>query len=81
MLVEIKLSSNPSCVRGYEKQLGTYRDSEETTKAWYLVIDVGKIGNKQERLVELRNMARKRGDPVSELEFIDGGPKDSASKR
>ena len=80
VLVEIKLSSNTRCVQGYQNQLGVYRESEETMKAWYLVVDVGKMGYKQEKLIEIRNRMRKEGNPISELEFVDGLPKDSASK-
>jgi hypothetical protein len=81
VLIEVKLSINPKTVPGYQKQLETYKVSQETMKAIYLVIDVGKIGRKQEQLVALRNAASARNDPLSELEFVDGLKKPSASKR
>lgn len=50
-------------------------------RAWYLVIDVGKMGNKDERVVEIVNKVRARREPVSELEFIDGSRRESASRK
>ncbi len=81
VLVEIKLSTNPQAVSGYETQLEVYRAAEKTMKAVFLVIDVGGMGKKDERLIKLRNKARSEGHPLSELVFIDGAVKPSASKR
>lgn len=81
VLVEIKLSTNPSAVSGYTKQLDSYRESQETTHAIYLVIDVGRMGNKDRQLVDIRNAELKKKRPASDLEFVDGTPKISASKR
>jgi hypothetical protein len=50
-------------------------------RAIYLVIDVGRMGKKDEALVELRNDARQKGEPFSDLEFVDGMSKPSASRR
>ncbi len=80
VLVETKLSTNTRTVSGYETQLETYKTSEETIRAIYLVIDVGSMGRKAERLIKIRNKARKQGNPLSELEFIDGRLKPSASE-
>nr|WP_320131521.1 hypothetical protein [uncultured Holophaga sp.] len=80
VLVEIKLSKNSSVVTGYENQIEDYKRSQNTTKAIYLVIDVGQMGSKDKRLVAIRNDALKRGDPLSDLEFIDGILHPSASK-
>lgn len=81
VLVELKLSSNPKVVPGYEKQLGAYRKAESTTRASYVVIDVGSMGNKDKKLVELKNNAVKRGEPASSLEFVNGKKQISASRR
>jgi hypothetical protein len=81
VLVEIKLSTNPNIVHGYETQLETYKQSERTMRAYYIVIDVGRLGKKDEHLVKVRNKASAQGEPLSELVFIDGTLKASASKR
>jgi excisionase family DNA binding protein len=79
-LVEIKLSSNSKVVAGYTKQLEAYKAAEEATRAVYLVIDVGAMGTKDQRLVALRNRSIKRGEQQSELVFVDGKHRRSASK-
>lgn len=81
VLVEIKLSTNPKVVSGYQTQLEVYKAAEETMKAIYLVIDVGKMGSKEKILTKLQNEARKRHEPLSDLEFVDGMIKPTASKR
>jgi hypothetical protein len=80
-LVEIKLSSNSKVLAGYRNQLDTYRRAEETEAATYLVIDVGGMGRKEEKLYKLRSDAIKAGEKASALEFIDASLKPSASKR
>jgi len=79
--VEIKLSTNNKVVQGYETQLETYKASQQTTRAFYVVIDVGGMGKKLERLTEVRNAAQANGRPLSDLVVVDGTLKASASKR
>ena len=81
VLVEIKLSTNNKVVQGYETQLETYKASQQTTRAFYVVIDVGGMGKKLERLTEVRNAAQANGRPLSDLVVVDGTLKASASKR
>ena len=81
VLVETKLSTNWNLVGGYEKQLEAYKESEQTFRAVYLVVDIGGMGKKDTRLVELRNERRKQGEPVSDLVFVDAVVKPPASKR
>ncbi|MFA6472035.1 MAG: hypothetical protein WCU00_08345 [Candidatus Latescibacterota bacterium] len=81
VLVEIKLSTNGKLVSGYTKQLETYKAAEQTMRAIYLVLDVGNMGKKDEKLVQARNAAFKAGYPVSEIEFVDGIIRQSASRR
>jgi hypothetical protein len=81
VLVETKLSTNWKLVGGYEKQLETYKESEQTKRAIYLVVDVGGMGKKDEQLFNLRNERRKKGEPVSDIVFVDAILKPSASKR
>lgn len=80
VVVEVKLSTNNHVIPGYTKQLESYKKSQETARGVYIVIDVGSMGKKDERLVAIRNEAARRGDPLSDLEFVDGKLKPSASK-
>lgn len=81
VLVELKLSNHNKVVPGFTSQLEAYKASEETMRAVYLVLDVGKMGNKRKALLAVRNDAAKEGAPVSDLEFVDARRKPSASKR
>lgn len=80
VLVEIKLSSNPKVIAGYRKQIERYKAGEETDEGYYLVIDVGGLGTKDQELVSIRNDAAKSGIRMSELVFVDGKRRQSASK-
>jgi hypothetical protein len=81
VLVEVKLSTNTKVVDGYDVQLDTYKKSESTTRATYLLIEVGKLGEKYKRIAALRDAALKRGDPASKIVLVDGNRQVSASKR
>ena len=81
VLVEIKLSTNAKLVHGYESQLETYKKSEQAMRAHYVVIDVGRMGKKDERLLKVKNDAASRFEPLSELVFVDGTVRPPASKR
>lgn len=81
VLVEIKLSSNPQLVHGYAKQLEIYRAAEQTDAAYFLVLDVGKMGKKDRQLITVKNQQAKTGHKTSEIIYVDGKPRDSASKR
>ena len=80
VLVEIKLSRNRKLVEGYTRQLEAYKTAEETLKGYYLVIDVGQMGMKDQRLTTVKNRAAKNGDRVSPIIFVDGTRRPSASK-
>lgn len=81
VLVEIKLSTNSNIVSGYTTQLELYKSAQQTMRAIYLVIDVGSMGKKDEKLLKIKNEAAKRGHPLSSLEFVDGSLQASPSKR
>jgi hypothetical protein len=81
VLIETKLSTNPKLVPGYERQIEAYKLAEGTKRAMYLVIDVGQMGNKVQRLFALKNKLLAEGKPVSDIFFVDGTIKPSASKR
>ena len=80
VLVEIKLSTNGKVVRGYTRQLETYKTAEQTQRGYYVVIDVGQMGEKAKNLIEEKNAATARGQPTSPIIFIDGSLRLSASK-
>lgn len=80
VLVEIKLSTNTKLVAGYTRQLERYRDAEEAAAGYYVVLDVGQMGRKHERLIAKRNNAVLAGQKVSPIEIIDGTRRESASK-
>lgn len=80
VLVEAKLSTNKKLVRGYERQLEQYRKAEQTTRATYLVIDVGGMAKKDLELVEMRNEQTRAGHSASDLVFVNGFVPPSASK-
>lgn len=79
VVVELKLSTNSKVVSGYTKQLEAYKDAEETASAFYVVVDVGRMGKKEERLESIKNNWNK--SRPSKLVFVDGNPKLSASRR
>lgn len=80
VLVEVKLSTNSKLLSGYTNQLETYKRAEESLRAIYLVMDVGRMGKKDQALYKLRNEASSAGNPVSDIEIIDAVPRPSASK-
>lgn len=79
-LVEIKLSTNTKLVKGYTRQLETYKTAEETTKGFYLVLDVGQLGRKQSQLTFIQNRAKAQGQSTSPIIYVNGRRKASASK-
>jgi hypothetical protein len=80
VLVEIKLSTNGKLVAGYTRQLETYKTAEEAQRGYYVVIDVGRMGNKAKVLLGIKNAAAANGEATSPIDFIDGTRRPSASK-
>jgi hypothetical protein len=78
---EVKLSTNPNVVLGYERQLEIYKKAEETEKGFFILIDVGKMGKKLENVEKLRNKRRKAKEPYSPIYLINGQVKASPSKK
>lgn len=79
VLIEIKLSTNSNVVNGYKRQLEAYVKAEDAEIAHYVVIDVGKIGNKW---VDLKKVHKdKDGHKKNRfIHLVDGVEKASASK-
>jgi hypothetical protein len=80
VLVEVKLSDNPKLLDGYNKQLEIYKDSEQTNKGIYVVVDIGFLGKKEQKLSKARNERLNEGLSASEIVIIDGSRRKSASK-
>lgn len=80
VLVEVKLSKNSKLLQGYERQLERYRIGEDTEHATYLVIDLGDLGRKEERLNDIRNRIVASGKRASEIVVVDATRRVSASK-
>jgi hypothetical protein len=77
IIVEIKHSYNPNISDGFSEQLHLYKKAEETIHGYYVIVDVGGMGKKYEKLIEMYN-----NDPWkrAEIIYIDGRLKPSASK-
>ena len=77
-VVEVKLSSNPQCVHGFEKQLPRYAEAENAEHMVFLCIDKGNRGRIQkvkEKYAEM--MFREQKYP--ELYLVDARKQTSAS--
>jgi len=81
VLVEIKLSTNPDVKHGYEKQLEIYKKADDTDRAIFLLIDVGRMGRKHDEIIRLRAEFIEEHGRASEIIYVDGRQKLSASKR
>jgi len=80
VVVELKLSTG-RVVHGYETQLEVYKSAAGTNRARYVIIDVGGMGKKLQKVFELKNAQAARGEPVSPITVVDGKRKQSASVR
>lgn len=68
-VIEVKVTSNPRCRHGYEKQLPRYAEAEHTNNMIFCLIDLGDEGVVEEI----------KGLNGPELYVIDATPKKSAS--
>lgn len=81
ILVELKKSTNRALLSGYTEQLEAYKASEKTVNAHYVVIDFGNLKPaRRAALLTLRDEAAQQGK-ASEIWFVDGTTKVSASNR
>lgn len=78
IIVETKCSYNPKIIEGFSTQLEAYKKSEETCMGFYVIVDVGRIGKKYDKLLKLYN---DDAEKKSEIVYINGNIKPSASKR
>lgn len=78
-IVEIKLTSNPSLVHGFEVQIEEYAKAEKTENKIFLIIDNGGPQNRIEEVKKIYEL-NKNKENVPEVVIIDAKPKESASK-
>lgn len=81
LVVEVKLSNNSRLVHGYKKQLEIYKKADDTDLGVFLIIDVGGIGKKYGVVQKMRNDFIKKHGKASDIWYVDGNQKASASKR
>ena len=81
IVVEVKLSTNCKLVHGYEKQLEIYKRADDTDEGIFLILDVGRIGNKYAEVKRVHSEFLKEHGKASEIWYVDGTQKASASKR
>jgi hypothetical protein len=77
VIVEIKHSYNTNIIGGFSEQLQLYKNAEETVHGYYVIVDVGGLGKKYEKLTEMYN---NNYEKRAEIIYIDGRLKPSASK-
>jgi len=80
VLVEIKFSDHNYVVSGYRNQLEIYKSAERTENGFYVVLDVGQMGDKDKQIIELKNEFIQKNGNASELVIINCEIKQSASK-
>jgi hypothetical protein len=80
VLVELKLSDNNKLFHGYHTQLDIYKKAENADEAFFLIVDVGRLGKKLKKVEAHRKSLIKSGIKPSEIFIVDGKPKKSASK-
>lgn len=80
VVVEIKLSTNPFLVKGYQKQLPIYMKAESSIRGRYLVIDFGDSEKQIKKLFDERNSIIDKNPNAPIIELIDASSKLSASK-
>lgn len=81
ILVEIKLSSNPRLLQGFEKQLPAYQDSESTKESFYLIIRNTKSDKNIKSLLQYSKEQVRYHKKIPEIIVVDGLIKPSASRR
>jgi hypothetical protein len=79
--VEMKLSSNPNLVHGFESQLPAYQRAEKSVHSVYIVVRNGDRDARIKRLENARRAAMERGERVPDLILVDGRVRVSASRR
>lgn len=79
--VEVKYSTNPGLIKGFEKQLPAYNKAEKTSTSIYLIIQTQLTRKNIDTLLKIANRAKDGKERVPEIIVIDGQKQVSASKR
>ncbi|AOM84467.1 hypothetical protein [Salisediminibacterium beveridgei] len=79
-VVEIKLTSNPKTLHGFEVQIEEYAKSEGTDNKIFLLIDNGSSSNRINEVMESHKKRLESGENPATVIQIDAKFKESASK-
>lgn len=79
--VEVKYSTNPNLLKGFEKQLPAYNRAEKTDTSIYLVIQTKYSRKNIDELIKIAEQKKKKKERVPEVILIDGQKQVSASRR
>ena len=77
-VIEVKLSSNPRCKHGFEKQLLRYAEAEHTDNMIYCLVDLGNAGV-VDQIKELQIVGKEKGQQVPEVFVVNASQQKSAS--
>ena len=77
-LAEIKLSTNPQYLHGYESQIREYGNAEKTRNLVYVFVDLDNPGRKK-NIINLYKKTKHSQKQCPELIIIDARPKKAAS--
>jgi len=80
VIIEMKISSNPSLISGLTQQLTAYYDAEKPLKAYYVVLYNKENETKKEELNKRLDKLREQKYKI-DIIHIDSSKKESASKR
>jgi hypothetical protein len=80
VVVEMKRSSG-TVVHGYETQLEIYKKAASTEFGIFVIMDYGDLGEKFQKINNIRNRRIAQGQRASDIIVIDASKKESASKR
>ncbi|KPC07902.1 hypothetical protein ALQ72_01404 [Pseudomonas syringae pv. maculicola] len=81
LVIEFKLSTNGAALHGYDTQFEIYKRGDNTDQGIFVLINVGSLGNTLTKLNAIKRQFDTEGFPASDIFYIDGMPKASASKR
>lgn len=81
VLVELKKSTNPQLLHGFEVQLDAYQKSEVTQESLYLIMQVADSQVGINDVLALRNKRAKEGAKVPDIVIVDARKRRPASTR
>ena len=78
-VVEIKLTSNPDCIHGYEIQIEEYAKAEDTQNKVFVLVDTGKNSTRIQQVYDKQAELLAEGKNPADIIVIDAKPKPPAS--